>query len=104
MDQLRPKPAADLTDEPGVGPEQGTDPQPGNGFQDMKDRPVALELKGPLQTTAQENHMHAERRVFLEFGQQHHLPRGRMPPRRVAQGLGQIRQPLDRKVGDPGHS
>ncbi len=69
----------------------------------MKDRPVPLEFKGPLQLAAQENHMHPERRVLLEFGKQPHLPRGRMPPRRAAQSLGHVRQPLDRKVGNPSY-
>ena len=104
MDQVRLNPAADPPDEQRVRPEQRTDPQPRRGFQDMKDRPVPLELNGPFQLTAQKYHMHPERRVPLELGKQHHLPCGRMPPRRGAQRLGQVRQPLDRKVGNPSYS
>ena len=48
--------------------------------------------------------MKAQPRTLLQFIQKHHFPRCRMRTRKLAEGLWNIREPLDWKIGNPGDS
>lgn len=103
MNQIRLDGATHAPDQERVQPEERREAQLPGRFQNVKNRAIALKGKVPCDRAAQDNNVDADGRVLFQFGQQYHLPGRRMPTRQGLHGFGNIGQPLNRKIRNPGN-